>query len=80
MLLENRHIAVEENLNGFEENMGWKMWKIAMLNRRLMNSAGAGVKSMVVNKLFSKTWGEGRGELHFPAKSFNQMWKERNKH
>jgi len=79
MLLENRHIAVEENLNGFEENMVWKMWKIAMLNRGLMNTAGAGIKNTVVNKVFSKSWGEGRGELHFAPKSFNQMWKERKK-
>ncbi|MBL7682941.1 MAG: iron-sulfur cluster-binding protein [Flavipsychrobacter sp.] len=79
MLLENRHIAVQDGLNGFTENTGWKMWKLAMLNRPLMNSAGAGIKGSVVNKLFSKSWADGRGDVHFAQKSFNQLWKERNK-
>lgn len=78
MLLENRHIAASEGLNGFSENAGWKMWKLAMLNRGLMNSAGAGIKNKVVNKLFSHSWGDGRGEIQFAPKSFAQLWKERN--
>lgn len=77
MLLENRHIAVDENLNGFRENVGWKLWKQGMLSRTLMNSAGSRIKSKLVNKLFKESWGAGRGELNFPAKSFNQMWKDR---
>lgn len=79
MLLENRHIAVDEGLNGIVENGGWKLWKIAMLSRTMMNSAGAGMKGKVVNKLFSKSWGDGRGNIDFAPKSFNQLWKERNK-
>jgi L-lactate dehydrogenase complex protein LldF len=79
MLLENRHIAVEENLNGFGENMTWKVWRQAMLSRPLMNAAGGGMKSKVVNTLFHDSWGEGRGELAFAKKSFNQLWKETRK-
>lgn len=79
MLLENRHIAVEEQLNDTSENIGWKMWKLAMLNRSLMNAAGGKLKGKVVNKLFSKSWVEGRGDVQFAQKSFNQLWKERNK-
>lgn len=77
MLLENRHIAVDENLNGFAENIGWKLWKRGMLSRTLMNSVGAGIKNKMVNKLFKESWGAGRGELKFPSKSFNQLWKEK---
>ncbi|MBN9483165.1 MAG: iron-sulfur cluster-binding protein [Bacteroidetes bacterium 43-93] len=79
MLLENRHIAVKEHLNSFAENTGWKIWKIGMLNRGLMNSAGAGIKNKLVNKLFKNNWVDGRGELEFAPKTFNQMWKERDK-
>jgi L-lactate dehydrogenase complex protein LldF len=79
MLLENRHIAVEAHLNDFSENISWKGWKQGMLSRRLMNSVGTGIKSKVVNKLFSSSWGANRGELHFAKKSFNQLWKEREK-
>lgn len=79
MLLENRHIAVDEGLNTFSENGGWKLWKLAMLSRTMMNSAGAGMKNKVVNKLFANSWGSGRGNVDFAPKSFNQLWKERNK-
>lgn len=77
MLLENRHIAVEENLNGFTENMSWKLWKRAMLSRTLMNTANAGMKGKIVNSLFKKNWVDARGKMEFAPKSFNQMWKER---
>lgn len=79
MLLANRIIATKEGLNGFKENSGWKLWKRAMLSRSLMNMAGSGIKSKLVNKLFKDSWGKRHEELHFPKKSFNQMWKERNK-
>ncbi len=79
MLLENRHIAVDEGLNTFAENSGWKMWKIAMLSRTVMNAANTGIKDKVVNKLFRSSWADGRGNIEFAVKSFNQLWKERNK-
>lgn len=79
MLLENRHIAVAENRNDFSENMSWKLWKTAMLSRTLMNSAGAGLKGKVINKVFKKSWADSRGEIAFAQKSFNQLWKERTK-
>lgn len=77
MLLENRHIAVKEHLNGFREDAGWKIWKRGMLSRSLMNAASMGMKEKMVNKLFKDTWALHRGKLEFPKKSFNQLWKER---
>jgi L-lactate dehydrogenase complex protein LldF len=79
MLLENRSIAEGEHLNGFKENITWRLWRDAMMSRRLMNLAGPGIKNKVVNKLFSDSWGKHRGALNFPAQSFNRMWKERIK-
>ncbi len=79
MLLANRIIATKDGLNGFKENTGWKLWKRAMLSRGLMNAAGSNIKSMLVGKLFKESWGKRHDELRFPKKSFNQMWKERNK-
>lgn len=78
MLLENRHIAVKENQGTFTESIAWKVWKQGMLSRTLMNSSGGGMKTKIVNKIFKDTWGAGRGELTFPKKSFNQLWKEQN--
>ncbi|MCF8448599.1 MAG: iron-sulfur cluster-binding protein [Taibaiella sp.] len=79
MLLENRKIAVEDNLNGFKEHAVWAMWERAMLSRNLMNAAGAGIKNKIVNGMFKDSWVRHRTQLHFAEKPFNKMWKERNK-
>jgi L-lactate dehydrogenase complex protein LldF len=78
MLLENRHMAAKEGLNGFSENMSWKLWRRGMLSRTLMNSAGAGIKNMMLEKVFGSTWLKRRSGTHFAPKSFNKLWKENN--
>lgn len=78
MLLENRYIATkEEHLGGFQENTAWKLWKIAMLKRSMMNMGNAPLKDKVINTLFKNSWALHRSELHFAKRSFNQMWKDR---
>lgn len=79
MLLENRHKAVEEGLNDWQENLSWKLWKRGMLSRSLMNSVGGKLKTKLVARLFRDTWGKRRENLEFAPKSFNQLWKEREK-
>ncbi|GAA4464024.1 hypothetical protein GCM10023093_13600 [Nemorincola caseinilytica] len=78
MLLENRKIAVEQNLNGFKEHVVWALWERAMLSRTILNAAGTGIKNKVVNSMFKDTWAKHRSGLHFAERSFNKMWKERN--
>jgi L-lactate dehydrogenase complex protein LldF len=77
MLLENRKIATEDSLNGFQEHAVWALWQRAMLSRTLLNMAGAKLKTKVVNKMFKDSWVQHRKELNFAPKSFNKMWKER---
>ncbi len=77
LLLDNRHKAVEDGHNKLKEKAGWKMWKQAMLHRTLMNTGG-GIKSFMINT-FLRSWQKHRGKLEFPRKSFNQLWKEKNK-
>jgi L-lactate dehydrogenase complex protein LldF len=78
LLLENRHEAVEEGDAAFAEKTAWKFWKAAMLNRGMMNMGSGKMKGWVVNT-FVKAWKQNRSDLEFPKKSFNQLWKERNK-
>jgi L-lactate dehydrogenase complex protein LldF len=78
LLLENRHEAVEEGDAAFTEKTAWKFWKAAMLNRGMMNMGSGKMKGWVVNT-FVKAWKQNRSDLEFPKKSFNQLWKERNK-
>ncbi len=76
LLLENRHEAVEDGYSSFGEKMAWKMWKQGMLRRKWMNMANGNVKNWVVNTMV-KGWKEHRGEMEFPKKSFNEMWREK---
>jgi L-lactate dehydrogenase complex protein LldF len=78
LLLENRHEAVEDGYSSMGERMAWKMWKQGMLHRKWMNIAGGKTKNWVVNSLI-KGWSEHRGKMEFPKRSFNQLWKEKNK-
>jgi L-lactate dehydrogenase complex protein LldF len=76
LLLENRHESVDEGDTGFAERMTWKMWKLAMLHRKFMNMGNSKMKNWVVNK-FLKDWKKHRGDIEFPKKSFNQLWREK---
>ena len=76
LLLDNRHEAVASGAAGFAERMAWKIWKQASLSRSLMNSGNGKMKTWIVNKLFTG-WQKHRAQLIFPARTFNQMWKEK---
>jgi len=79
MLLENRHIAAKEGMNGRAENIAWKIWRRGMLSRTLMNSAGPGMKNFMLNRVFGNTWLHRRSGTTFAPKSFQQLWKEHKK-
>ena len=78
LLLENRHESVEEGSAAFAEKMIWKGWKAAMLNRSMMNMGNGKLKGWFINA-FAKSWTEHRSKLQFPAKTFNEQWKAKNK-
>lgn len=78
LLLDNRREAVVTGESNIAERVAWKAWKTASLSRMLMNAGNGKMKSWVVNKIF-KGWTLHRDELHFSSKTFNEMWKERNK-
>jgi L-lactate dehydrogenase complex protein LldF len=74
LLLENRREAVEEGNSNFAERTAWKMWKQAMLHRKFMNMGSSKMKNWMINK-FLKDWKKHRGDIEFPKKSFNEMWR-----
>jgi L-lactate dehydrogenase complex protein LldF len=75
LLLDNRHEAVAQGESALAERLAWKGWKFAMLNKGLMNLAGAGAKNFAVNKIFS-AWTSGHAPLKFAPKTFDELWKE----
>jgi L-lactate dehydrogenase complex protein LldF len=78
LLLDNRREAVVTGESNIAERVAWKAWKTASLSRLMMNAGNGKMKNWVVNKIF-KGWTAHRNELHFSSKTFNEMWKERNK-
>ncbi|MBS1495316.1 MAG: iron-sulfur cluster-binding protein [Bacteroidetes bacterium] len=78
LLLYNRSESVDEGYTTFTEKAAWKMWKIASLSRKMMNLGNGKLKNKVVNSLF-KDWTKHRSDLHFSQKTFNELWKEKNK-
>ncbi len=74
LLLENRYEAVEKHNTSLAERVAWKGWKQAMLHREMMNMGNGKLKSWFIKKMF-KGWAAHRSTLHFPAKTFNEMWK-----
>lgn len=78
-LLLNRSESVKNGMVSRWERWGFKMWKKAMLDRKLMDKVSGGFKAKVVKFLFKSSWGKRRTMPHFPEKSFNQLWQERTK-
>ena len=78
LLLENRYEAAENGYAPFVEKMAWKVWKMSMLRRGMMDMANGSMKQRLVNSIAS-AWSQHRGKLEFPQKSFNQQWRERNR-
>jgi L-lactate dehydrogenase complex protein LldF len=76
LLLDNRQESVKQGLSSFTEKIAWKIWKIASLNRKMMNLGNGDLKNKVVNGLF-KGWKENRTDLDFSKQTFNEMWKDR---
>ena len=76
LLLENRAEAVEHGLAPFGERIAWKVWKQISLHRSMMNQWKDKMKTWMI-KHFVKSWSRHRGELQFPEKSFNQLWREK---
>lgn len=78
LLLDNRHEAVVQGSSTIAERVAWKAWKVASLNRMMMNMGNGKMKNWVVNKVF-KGWSLHRSELDFSQKTFNELWKEEQK-
>ncbi len=78
LLLDNRHEAVVQGSSTIAERVAWKAWKMASLNRMMMNMGNGKMKNWVVNKVF-KGWSMHRSQLDFSQKTFNELWREKQK-
>jgi len=78
LLLNNRRETVRLGKGNMMEKIAWAVWQQSMLFRPAMNLGNSKLKNWMVNKIF-KGWVAHRSDLHFPEKTFNQQWKEKQK-
>ena len=78
LLLDNRKEAAEEGLTSLAEKAAWKLWKFTSLHRNIMNMGNGPLKNTFVNGIF-KDWTKHRGDLNFTKKTFNELWKEKQR-
>ncbi|MDT8392783.1 MAG: lactate utilization protein B [Bacteroidales bacterium] len=79
LLLLNRNDSVKEGfVTAGEKRSMWAMKKI-LLNRNSMNMGGFGVRNYVFKKVVGKQWGPRRDLPKLAGKSFNTLWKERER-
>ncbi len=78
LLLNNRKQSVDNGHGSFTEKMAWRAWRIASLRRGMMNLGNGKLKNLMVNKMFT-AWTKTRSDLHFSQKTFNEMWRDREK-
>ena len=78
MLHYNRTLTQSKKLNQSAETWAWRAWRMAMNKRSILDMAGAIIKNRIAGKMFSKSWGEQRGDLQF-GKTFKQLYKEQKK-
>jgi L-lactate dehydrogenase complex protein LldF len=79
LLLLNRRQSVEQGFTEKSERTTFKLWLKAMKSRKLLNMAPASVKNFVLKQVLKDTWSKRREPLKVAPKSFNELWKEREK-
>ncbi|MEO8147095.1 MAG: 4Fe-4S dicluster domain-containing protein [Bacteroidia bacterium] len=79
LFIHNRHKAVALQLTPQKEKWFYLLWKKTMLKRDKFNIGGFKSNRLVMETVYEKVWGIKETLPPFAKKSFNQMWKEREK-
>ncbi len=76
LIIENRHLAIEEKVNTkYEALMKAMIWHCK--SRKKMDGS-LFFKKLELKRLLVPLWGEERPLPEFASKSFSQQWRERN--
>lgn len=78
LLLKNRNIVVQEGMNTKTENFLWRIYRIGMKYRFLMNIFSSGIKNSMVKK-YLYSWNIYKNPVHFAKQSFNQIQQKNRK-
>ncbi len=79
LLLLNRNDSVKEGyVTGGEKRTMWGMKKV-LLKRKGMDMGAFGIRNYVYKKAITGQWGPRRNPPQLAKKSFNTLWKEKEK-
>lgn len=67
------------NKNGLASRMKRQAWSKILLDRKLMNGEGFGIKKQMFNRIFDAEWRRYRTVPQPAKKTFNQLWPTRRK-
>jgi L-lactate dehydrogenase complex protein LldF len=79
LLVFNRRDAVKGGNYNRSEKFGWRLWRMSMMSRRLMDMSGSKIKNSMLGFLFKNSWGTHHTPITVAPKSFSEMWKEHHK-
>ncbi|GEM_PF-3974559 len=67
------------NKSGFVNKLKRQVWTKILLDRKLMNSEGFGIKKRMLNWIFDSEWRRYRDVPQPNKQTFNQLWSTRRK-
>ncbi len=77
LILENRKLAVKQQVNSTSGKLFYFLWKRAMLKREIINWKNFRTRNFMMNTIFLKS-PEDLRVMRSPAKeSFNEMWRKK---
>lgn len=79
LLLLNRKDAHQVVPPSSAEKITWQVWRTGMMNRKFLNIAPSLVKQISLEWLMKEPWGKRRVFPKLAPKSFNELWRSRNK-
>ncbi len=79
LLLINRNHAVKKGYYTFFEKQTIKISSRALRSRKMLDLLSGNTKNKLMKLSMSKAWGTKRELPELAPKSFNQLWKEKNK-
>ena len=79
LLLRNKSDYIQNYKSSRTDKFIFGMASKVLMKRSNMNRFGHGIKNRMMKIFLKKTWNKHKVPLHFADKSFNELWKDRNK-
>lgn len=79
LLLVNRNHAIKNGYFTYFEKQSINISSKALNSRKMLDMLSGGAKNTLMKMTVAKTWGPRRDLPKIAPKSFNELWKEKNK-